>query len=97
MKRHDPQAIGDVIRVMLEESCLQEKMDEMQAAELWRHVVGESLACLTGKPEVKNGVMNVRISNASLRHELMMNRSRLREILNQKMGKEIITEIRFTT
>lgn len=97
MQRYTPQSVGDVLRDLLEETSLQNRMDELKAAEMWKIVTGESISALTGKPSVRNGVMAVGVPNASLRNELMMHRSRLREIINQKIGKEIITEIKFTS
>lgn len=97
MERREPQSVADVLRQMLEESSLQERMDELKAASLWSKVVGPHLATLTSQPHVKSGVMSVGVPNASLRNELHMNRSRLREIINQFVGKEIITELRFTS
>ena len=83
------------MRSVLEETSLQNRMDELKAADMWKQIVGEGIASLTGKPTVKNGVMSVGVANASLRNELMMSRSSLREIINKNIGKEIIKEIRF--
>lgn len=97
MQRHEPQSVGDVLRNLLEETSLQDRMDELKAASMWDKVVGKSFAKQTSKPSVKNGIMTVGIPNASLRNELMMNRTRLREIINKNIGKEVITEIKFTS
>lgn len=97
MERKAPESVGDVLRNLLEETSLHHRMDELQAARLWSRIVGRDLAAKTGNPNVKNGVMSIGVPNASLRHELMMNRTRLREIINSTIGKEIITEIRFTS
>lgn len=97
MQRHTPQSVGDVLRTLLEETSLQDRMEELKAASLWQYIVGEEIAGLTGKPGVINGVMHIGVPNASLRQELHLNRSRLRQIMNQQIGKEIIKEIRFTS
>ncbi|MCH5241997.1 MAG: DUF721 domain-containing protein [Muribaculaceae bacterium] len=97
MQRYTPQSVGDVLRDLLEQTSLQNRMDELKAADMWKRVAGNAIANLTGKPNVKNGVMYIGVPNASLRNELHMNRTRLREIINQNIGKEIITEIKFTT
>lgn len=97
MQRHEPQSIGDVLRDVLEETSLQNRMDELKAADMWKHVAGENIAALSSKPYVKNGVMSIGVPNASLRNELHMNRSRLKEIINQNLGKEVLKEIKFTS
>lgn len=97
MERNKPQSVGDVLRDLLEETSLQNRMDELKAADLWRKVAGKQLADLTSRPNVKNGVMSIGVPNASLRNELHMNRSQLKDIINKTIGKEIITEIKFTS
>lgn len=97
MDRKAPQSVAEVLRKLLEDSMLSQRMEELQAADLWPKVAGRNLAELTSRPFVKNGVMQIGVPNASLRHELTMNRSQLRHIINKTLGKEVITEIRFTT
>lgn len=99
MERKDPQSIGDVLRDLLQATELQDRMDELKAIELWRKVVGDDIAQNCSNPAVKNGIMTIRVPNASLRHELMMSRGNLRNIINEMIhketDKEIIKEIRF--
>ena len=97
MQRYSPQSVGDVLRDLLEESSLQNRMDELRAAEMWSTITGPAIASNSGRPVVKNGLMTVAVPNASLRNELHMNRTRLRELINNKIGKNIITEIKFTS
>lgn len=97
MQRHTPQSVGDVLRDLLEETSLQNRMDELKAANLWAKIAGRDLAAETSRPSVNQGVMQIGVPNASLRNELHMNRSRLREIINSNIGKEVIKEIRFTS
>ena len=97
MERRTPQSVGEVLRNLLEETSLQGRIDELKAAEMWSKIVGKDIAGKSSKPFVKNGVMQIGVPNASLRHELYINRSRLIELINQTLGKEIIKEIRFTT
>ncbi|MCH5233552.1 MAG: DUF721 domain-containing protein [Muribaculaceae bacterium] len=97
MQRYTPQSVGDVLRDLLEETSLQDRMDELKAADLWPKIAGRGIADLTSRPNVKNGVMSIGVPNASLRNELHMNRSRLMKVINDTLGKNIITEIRFTS
>lgn len=97
MHRYTPQSVGEVLRNLLEETSLQQRMDELHAATLWGRLVGADLASRTRHPQVKSGVMTIGVPNASLRNELTMNRSRLLDIINSTIGKEIIKEIKFTS
>ena len=95
MEKKNPESVGDVLRSMLEQTDLQHRMDELKAADLWPYITGPDIAAECSKPVVKNGLMTIGVKNASLRQEMHMNRSRIIEIINSHLGKEIITEIRF--
>lgn len=97
MERKEPESVGDVLRSLLEESSLQERMNELKAIELWPGIIGNEISRECKKPQVRNGVMTIGISNSSLRQELHMNRSRLIKTINDHIGKEIIKEIKFVS
>lgn len=97
MQRREPESIGNVLRDLLEETSLQERIDELKAADLWAVIAGSHISSLTSRPFVKNGKMSIGVPNASLRNELHMNRSRLKDIINESLGKEVIKEIKFTS
>ena len=97
MDRKIPQSVGDVLRNLLQESELQGRMDELNAARLWPKIVGEYIAANTSKPSVSKGVMMVGVPNAALRNELYISRSVLMKNINHSLGKEIIKEIKFTS
>lgn len=95
MERREPESVGDVLRGLLEETMLQDRMEELRAADLWPKVVGRQIAGECKPPSVKKGIMSIGVGNASLRQELHMSRSRLREMINNHLGKEVIKEIKF--
>lgn len=95
MERNEPEKVGDVLRQLLDETSLQHRMLELKAIDLWCKVAGSEIVKNCRKPLVRNGVMTVSTPHASLRQELFLNRSRLKEIINEMIGKEIIKEIKF--
>ncbi|MDE6538314.1 MAG: DUF721 domain-containing protein [Muribaculaceae bacterium] len=95
MKRIEPEQIGDLMRMMIQESGMAGRLDECRAVELWRHVIGERIARLTSRPKVSCGVMIIYVSSAPLRHELTMNATGIINALNGAIGKEVIKSIRF--
>ena len=97
MERTAPESVGDVLRNLLEETSLKNRMEELKAVELWAKVCGDAIASVTRRPSVKNGIMTVGVPNPSLRNELSMHRSRLCELINQHLGKQILKEIKFVS
>ena len=95
MRRVREESVGDVLRRAFAEANMTGRLEECRAVDLWKEIVGEQLARLTGRPRVRNGIMTVSVAAAPLRHDLMMSRSRLLEALNAPFGHVVITDIRF--
>lgn len=96
MRRVREESVGDVLRRVISDANMTGRLEECRAIDLWKDVVGEGLARLTGRPTVKSGVMTVAVPAAPLRHDLQMSRSRIIQLLNAPFGHTVITEIRFT-
>ena len=85
------------MRNLFAQSCMDRRLDECRAVELWSRVVGEGISRQCLRPKVDKGLMTVSVPNASLRHELLMNRSGIYKEINRLIGKEIIKDIRFVS
>lgn len=96
MRRIEPTSIGDVLRQTIHECNMEARLAEMRAITLWRPIVGDHLAKLCGTPTVNDRVMRIPVPGAALRHELTMSRSSIIKLMNERLGKEVIKEIRFT-
>lgn len=83
------------MRECLERSSMQGRLDEVRACEAFAQVVGWHIASMCGRPWMKNGVMTIGTSNASLRSELNMSRGRIVKGINEMMGKEVVKELLF--
>lgn len=96
MKRTQVQTIGDVLRLTVQDCRMSDKLDECRAIELWGSVVGDYLASLCGRPAVRDGLMSISVSAGPLRQELTMNRSAIVRHINERIGRPVIKDIRFT-
>lgn len=83
------------MRECLEQSRMQGRLDEVRACDNFAIVVGQHLASLCQRPTMRNGVMTISTSNASLRSDLNMRRGRIKAGINDLMGKEVVKEIVF--
>ncbi len=95
MQRTEPESIGDVLRLTIQQSNMVGRLDECRAIDLWPLIMGEGMARRMSRPRVSCGVMVVYVDSAALRHELNMQRSAIMEALNGRLGKEVIKSIRF--
>lgn len=97
MKRVYPEAIGDLMRKLVESENMQPKLDERKAVQIWPSIIGRHLAAITGRPDVRNGVMSVSVPSAPLRQELHASRSQLVNAINEAIGRPTLSDIRFTS
>ncbi len=95
MKRTEAKNIGQIINDLLRKENLDVALDEHRACALWPQIVGDGINRYTIKRYVKDGVMTVHLSSASLANELMLNRDRIIKLINEAIGRDIIREIIF--
>ena len=95
MKRTEAKNVGQIINDLLQKENLDVALDEHRASALWPQIVGDGINRYTISRSVKNGVMTVRLSSASLANELMLIRASIIQRINEALGREIIHEIIF--
>ena len=95
MKRTEAKQIGDIINGFIQAENLTAQLNEHKASYVWPDVVGHGINRYTISRSVSGGVMTVRLSSATLRNELMMNRTLLIKRINEAVGAEVIKEMIF--
>ena len=95
MKRTEAKNVGQIINDLLQKENLDVAIDEHRASALWPQIVGDGINRYTISRSVKDGVMTVRLSSASLANELMLIRASIIQRINEALGREIIREIIF--
>lgn len=95
MDRKEICSVGDVLRQVITDNSMADRLDELKAADFWPAIIGEYIAEQTMKPYVRNGAMSIRVPDAALRQELTMNRTRIMQEFNRLCGHEVITSLRF--
>lgn len=95
MKRTEAKNVGQIINDLLEKEHLDVALDEHRASALWPQIVGDGINRYTIRRYVRDGVMTVYLSSASLANELMLNRAGIIRRINEALGRDIIHEIIF--
>ena len=95
MKRTEARNVGQIITDVLKRENLDVALDEHRASALWPHIVGDGINRYTIRRYVKDGVMTVYLSSASLANELMLNRAAIIQRINEAQGRDIIRDIIF--
>ena len=96
MKRVNAQSIGEILREFFTQNPeIGRRLDEVRVVHAWREVLGPGVAQATREPYVRGATLHVVLGSPVLRSELMMWRDRLVRTLNERVGTDVIREIRF--
>lgn len=94
-KQYDAKPLKGVIRDMVRIFGLEDKLNEVEAAEVWAKVVGTYAANRTISVQLKDGLMRVRLDSAVLKEEFSHGKSKLVQLMNEEAGKILIKDIEF--
>ena len=96
MKRVKAQSIGEILREFFAQNPeIGRRLDEVRLVHAWREMLGPGVAQATHEAYVRGATLHVMLDSAVLRSELMMWRDRLVRTLNERVGADVIREIRF--
>jgi predicted nucleic acid-binding Zn ribbon protein len=95
MRRKNEQSIGEVLKEMFKEYGLERKYEQAEMGHIWATLLGPSVANVTRKVTLKNGLLTVYLDSTLVKQELQMMRSRLIEALNKEVGKKVVEDIKF--
>ena len=93
MKRSNERSLDQVIEDMVDAFGLREKLDEQTISSSWDQVAGAMVARHTKRIRLRNGKVTITVDSAPLRHELGYMKATLTELLNRRVGRQIVTEI----
>ena len=94
MRRKNEQPIGEVLKDMFKQYGLERKYQQAEIGYVWNSLLGPSVANVTSRVVLKNGLLTVFLDSTLVKHELSMMRSRLIVALNEAMGEDLVQEIK---
>jgi predicted nucleic acid-binding Zn ribbon protein len=95
MKKTNTESIRDVMYQFLRENGLEMPLNEFRIIQAWNDVLGDAISRNTKDLCIYNQVLFVTIESSALKNELLMRRTGLIKILNERVGAQVITKIIF--
>lgn len=95
MFRRDVKSVKELIMQTLREQGLETPLQQKRLVEAWPEVAGEAIARYTLNTYIYNQTLYVRLSNPALRADLSMRRQEFTQKLNDVVGEQVITDVRF--
>ena len=94
MRRAREQSIGEVIKDLLKNYDITSKFNEAHIVTLWDKLMGPSVAKYTVNIEVEKRILFVQLNNAALKQELAYAKERIKKMLNDEIGEEVLLDVR---
>jgi predicted nucleic acid-binding Zn ribbon protein len=95
MFKRNVKQIKELILCNLREQGLEAPLLQKRLVEAWPKIAGPMVARYTLNTYIYNQTLYVRLSNPSLRSDLLMRRQELITLLNTFVGEQVITDIKF--
>ena len=93
MRGNNTHYVGDIIRKLMKNPKLAKKMDELDALEAWKELIGKNLQKFVEEAKMYKGNLYIKLSSSVFRNELSYKKSVLKEQINKQLGKEIVKDI----
>jgi hypothetical protein len=88
--------LSSLLHEFMKKNNHEREYQEVTAVELFKQLLPEKYRAMIQRVSVKNGILYVKSNSASLRFELMNQRSVFIQQINQKLGEAIIRDILFS-
>jgi predicted nucleic acid-binding Zn ribbon protein len=86
-------SIGDALRKFLNQSQLKGSIQALQIEEVWEQIMGKTVARYTDKIQIHGHTLYVNTAVAPLRQELLYQKDKILQRVNEALGENIIKEV----
>ena len=87
-------SLGEAIKAYMKQNNLQDTALIQQVIHDWGRLMGRPIHENTEKVWFREGVLYVRMNNPVWKNELQLGKSRIKDLLNKEMGRELINEVK---
>ncbi|WP_194776739.1 DUF721 domain-containing protein [Pararhodonellum marinum] len=81
---------------LLQAYQLKDKYNERMVVAQWKELMGNTVASRTTSLFIKDKVLFVKLASGPIKKELMMNKSKVMHLIDEKYGKGIILDLVFS-
>ena len=86
-------SLGDALRKFLDNSRLKGSIQALQIEEVWEQIMGKTIARYTDKIQIHGSTLYINTSVAPLRQELLYQKERIIQRVNEALGERVIREV----
>ena len=92
-RKFEPQSIGKVLDQIVNSEALKTGITNTRVKDLWFELLGSHMTNYTDKVLLKGNTVIVSLNNAALREELSYGKEKIRKMMNEELGSEVLKKI----
>ncbi len=92
--KEEDHSLNKVLKAFIKNNHLEDGLDQVQAAEAWKRVMGPGVSNYTLKVRLDGSTLVVYLKSSVLREELSLGATRIKEMMNEDLGRKLIEKIR---
>lgn len=92
-RQRENSTMGEVLKGFIDANRLQKGLDKVSIQDAWHNVMGNAISKYTTHLSLERDVLYVQLSSSVLREELSYGKTKIISMINEEMGKEIITKL----
>ena len=96
MNRHNDKEIKDLVSSVIDAFNLRPKYMEYKVREFWTQEMSPLVTRHTANITIKGAKLYIKINSASVKHDLFIQRTQLKELINKALEQEFVDEVIFT-
>jgi hypothetical protein len=86
-------SLGEALKEFISTNKLQKGIDKVLVKEAWVSLMGNGVNNYTTAIDLRNSTLFVSLSSSVLREELSHGKSKIIALLNEEVGREVVTKI----
>jgi predicted nucleic acid-binding Zn ribbon protein len=90
-----PKHISESLRFLIKDLGFEKRIDQVKVINMWPDIVGENIAKISQAERVFEGILYVKVKSMTWRTELLFQKPKILERIAQKVGENVISDIRF--
>ena len=93
MRSQNNYKIGDVIKKLMKNPKLANKLENLAAIYAWKEIVGKQICNYIKDQKIHKNILYVQLKSSVIRNELSYKKTEIINEINQKIGKKLINDI----
>ena len=92
-QKNDNLPLSEALKDFIQKNKLQQGIDKVNAREAWVNLMGNGVNNYTTAIELRNETLYVSLSSSVLREELSLGKTKILDMLNEELGKNLVKKI----